>query len=111
MANFDIYQAVTDRIISQLEQGMIPWRKPWKVSGIQIKRAEDLRKVAFNRFTRTAYTPLNQMLLSKPGEYASFKQWTNAGGKIKKGAVAEIVVFWKWLDFADKNDLDEDGKP
>ena len=25
----DIYQAITDRITAQLEQGVIPWRKPW----------------------------------------------------------------------------------
>ena len=111
MEKFDIFQAITDRIIAQLEKGVIPWRKPWKVTGIQIKRAEDLRTVAFNRFTKTAYTPLNQMLLSKPGEYASFKQWTEAGGKVKKGAKSEMVVFWKWLDIFDKNDLDENGKP
>lgn len=111
MANFDIYEAVTNRIIDQLEKGVVPWRKPWKVSGIQIKRAEDLRKVAFNRFTKTAYTPLNQMLLTRAGEYASFKQWTEHGGKIKKGAKSEMVVFWKWLDVEDKSDLDENGKP
>lgn len=49
MAQFNIYQAVTDRIIEQLEQGVIPWRKPWKVSGIQIRFKEDLTKLAFNR--------------------------------------------------------------
>ena len=26
---FDIYAAVTDRIVQQLEQGVIPWHKPW----------------------------------------------------------------------------------
>ena len=108
---FDIYQAVTDRIIAQLEKGIIPWRKPWKVTGIAIRGAEDLRKVAFNRVTKTAYSPLNQMLLTRPGEYASFKQWTEAGGKIKKGSKAEIVVFWKWLDILDDKDRDQDGKP
>jgi antirestriction protein ArdC len=25
-----IYQTVTDRIISSLKAGMIPWEKPWK---------------------------------------------------------------------------------
>ena len=25
-----IYQTVTDRIISNLKAGMIPWEKPWK---------------------------------------------------------------------------------
>ena len=30
---FDIYAAVTERIIAQLEAGTIPWQKPWIVSG------------------------------------------------------------------------------
>ena len=25
----DVYEMVTDRIIEQLEQGVIPWEKPW----------------------------------------------------------------------------------
>ena len=25
----DIYQSVTNRIISELEQGVVPWIKPW----------------------------------------------------------------------------------
>jgi len=28
----DVYQIVTDKIISLLEQGTIPWRKPWATS-------------------------------------------------------------------------------
>lgn len=98
----NIYEKITTRIIEQLEQGVIPWKKPWKLTGINIKNATDLKKVAFNRITKTAYSPLNQMLLSKAGEYASFKQWKDLGGSIKKGAKAEMVVFWKLFDFVDK---------
>ena len=29
----DIYAAVTDRIIAQMEQGVIPWQKPWVSNG------------------------------------------------------------------------------
>ena len=101
---FDIYEEVTNRIIKQLEGGVIPWHKPWKVSGVKIRGAEDLRTVAFNRITKSAYSALNQMLLSRPGEYASFKQWNELGGKIKKGAKSEIVVFWKWIDIKKKID-------
>ena len=111
MAQFNIYQAVTDRIIEQLEKGVIPWRKPWKVSGVQIRFKEDITKLAFNRVTKLAYGALNQMLLSRVGEYASFKQWTEIGGRIKKGAKSEIVVFWKWLDVKDKDNVDENGNP
>jgi len=28
---FDIYEEVTNRIIQQLEKGIIPWHKPWKI--------------------------------------------------------------------------------
>ena len=106
---FDIYEEVTNRIIKQLEQGVIPWHKPWKsVCTPFIKAPVDLRKVAFNRITKTAYSYLNQMLLSRVGEYASFKQWTELGGKIRKGAKSEMVVFWKWLDVW-KEEEDENG--
>ena len=99
--SFDIYELVTNRIIEQLEQGVIPWHKPWK-TGLNIKGAEDLKKVAFNRVTKTAYSALNQMLLSRAGEYASFKQWKELGGSIKKGAKSEIVVFWKMYQIKDE---------
>ena len=29
----DIYAAVTERIIEQMEQGIIPWCKPWISNG------------------------------------------------------------------------------
>ena len=45
--------------------------------------------------TRKPYSLLNQMLLQHTGEYATFKQWTEAGGHIKKGEKSEIVTFWK----------------
>ncbi len=95
MKNFDIYEAVTARIIEQLEKGLIPWRKPWKVSGVKFNGVESLKNVAFNRITKTAYSPLNQMLLSRAGEYATYKQWHELGGTIKAGAKAEMVTFWK----------------
>ena len=27
-----VYDQITDRIISMLENGTVPWRKPWKVA-------------------------------------------------------------------------------
>ncbi len=80
----NVYEMVTDRIIDQLQSGVIPWQKPW--TGI--------RSGAFNRISKKSYSILNQMLLQHTGEYASFKQWTDLGGHIKKGAKSEIVVFF-----------------
>ena len=80
-----VYEMVTERIISQLENGIIPWEKPW--TGI--------RSGAFNRISKKPYSLLNQMLLNHEGEYATFKQWQDLGGHVRKGEKAEIVVFWK----------------
>lgn len=82
---FDIYAAVTDRIITQLEQGVIPWRKPW--TGIQ--------SGAVSGTTGKPYSLLNQMLLGKPGEWYTWNQIQKLGGKVRKGEKSSIVVFWK----------------
>ena len=93
----DIYEMVTDKIIEQLEKGYIPWQKPW--TGVH--------DGAYNRISNKPYSLLNQMLLSKTGEYASFKQWTELGGHIRKGEKAEIVTFWKIQQIEEEN---EDGE-
>ena len=86
----DIYKEVTDRIIAQMENGIIPWQKPWISSGSCISHA-----------TGKAYSLLNQMLLGRPGEYVTFKQVQLEGGKVKKGEKASMVVFWKWIEEKD----------
>lgn len=89
----DVYQEVTDRITAQLEQGIIPWHKPWIVSG---------KACAISRSTGKAYSLLNQLILGKPGEYATFAQIQKEGGRVKKGEKAAQVVFWRWLDVEDE---------
>ena len=76
MASLNVYEMVTERIIKQLEQGTIPWQKPW--GGV--------RSGAFNRISKRPYSLKNQLLLEHPGEYCSFQQWKSLGGHIKKGA-------------------------
>lgn len=80
-----VYEMVTERIINQLEQGVIPWEKPW--TGI--------KSGAYNRVSKKSYSLLNQMLLKHDGEYATYKQWADLGGHVRKGEKSEIVVFWK----------------
>lgn len=81
----NVYQIVTDRIIEQLENNIIPWKKPWTGT----------HTGAYNRISKRPYSILNQMLLKHDSEYATFKQWTELGGHIKKGEKSEVVVFWK----------------
>ena len=97
---FNIYQEITDRIIAQLENGEIPWVKPW--SGV--------KDGAFNRVSKKPYSLLNQMILQHNGEYATFKQWSELGGNIRKGAKSEMVVFWKILEKTETNSNGEEVK-
>ena len=94
-----VYQMVTDRIIEQMQNGIIPWRKPWhgaKATG------ED---VAISYVTRRAYSQINQWLLgNKPGEWLTFKQIQDNGGKIKKGAKGSFVVFYTKYEFKTKDE-------
>ena len=87
----DIYKEVTDRIIAQMENGIIPWRKPWIAS-----------HQAVSHVTGKAYSLLNQMMLGRAGEYVTFKQCQQEGGKVKKGEKASMVVFWKWVETEDE---------
>ena len=87
----DIYAAVTDRIIEQMEQGIIPWQKPWISNSKAISHA-----------TGKPYSLLNQLMLGRPGEYLTFKQCQEAGGKVKRGEKASMVVFWKFIEQEDE---------
>lgn len=93
-----VYEIVTQKIIEKLEQGVVPWRKPW-ISG-----------VAVNWKTQKPYRGINTLLL-EPGEYATFKQITEAGGKVKKGEKGHIVVFWKWLEKEDEETGEKESIP
>lgn len=94
----DIYELVNDRIIAELENGIIPWELPWVgVTSGAIKHA-----------TGKPYSLINQMLLAKPGEYLTFDQCKREGGRVKKGARTKMVVFWKVVR---SGETDQDGNP
>ena len=93
MAKTNVYEMVTERIIAELEKGVIPWEKPW--TGV--------RSGAYNRVSKRPYSLLNQILLKHTGEYATYKQWQDLGGQVKKGEKSEIVVFWKIFETEETN--------
>ena len=90
---FDIYAAVTDRIVQQLEKGVVPWRKPW--TGV--------RSGAISGATGKPYSLLNQMLLAKDGEWYTWNQIQALGGKVRKGEKSSMVVFWKQTPVKDED--------
>lgn len=80
--NNAIYEAVTARIIEQLEKGVIPWRKDWSDACVSYT-------------TRKGYRGVNAMVLDRPGEYITFNQVKELGGSVKKGAKSYPIVWYK----------------
>jgi antirestriction protein ArdC len=82
-----VYRIVTDAIIKQLENGVIPWHKPWSTAFPKSLRS--LRE----------YRGINVLLLSSQGYsspyWTTFNQATQLGGHIKQGEHSTFVTFWK----------------
>ena len=87
----DIYAEITNRMIQEMEQGIIPWQKPWMAAG-----------AAISHTTGKPYSLVNQMLLGRAGEWLTFKQVQQEGGFVRKGEKAHMVVFWKFLQVKDE---------
>lgn len=94
-ASDDIYVQVTDRIVTALEEGTVPWRRPW-IAGADSHR---------NPVSGTVYRGINPFLLeltsmersySDP-RWLTFKQAKTLGGSVRKGERSTLVVFWKML--------------
>ncbi len=54
MANDNIYQMVTDRIIAEMEKGIIPWQKPWNGGECCISKEELVAEMGAAMLVSTA---------------------------------------------------------
>ena len=87
-----VYERVTERVTELLEQGVVPWQKPWNA------KVGPPRNGVSGRF----YRGLNVFLLSAAGFDSPWwftpKQVNDLGGHITKGEKVSWVHFFKpWL--------------
>jgi len=101
--SLDVYSIITNRIIEQLEQQVIPWRKPWTEGGHPQ-----------NLFTKRPYTGMNTWLLGSLGYaqnyFLTWKQLKAVGASVKKGEKGTMVVFWKRIPEKQENNSSEPPK-
>lgn len=93
-ARRDVATEITAKILAELKQGVLPWRKPWDGArtGLALPR----------RATGEAYRGVNILILwsaALSGGYSSpywltFKQAAKLGAHVRKGERGEIVVFY-----------------
>ncbi|GAB7217185.1 ArdC family protein [Dickeya oryzae] len=95
----DIYQAVTDSIITALEAGVKPWTCPWQ-------RVPGMSGLPSNFATGIAYSGMNIMLLwcsaSEQGfgdsRWMTYKQALAVGGQVRKGEHGTTAIFYTMLE-------------
>lgn len=102
-----VYNKITEIVISKLEQGVIPWRKPWNDAGMPR-----------NMISKRGYRGINLLLLScldySQPYYLSFNQIKKLDGSVRKGENGHLVVFCKWLEAKDESGnliLNDKGNP
>jgi antirestriction protein ArdC len=91
-----VVEIITDRIISKLEEGKIPWEKPW-VGGMPPTRISCMKP----------YRGINLFLLGDAAEeneystnyWGSYKQWGAKGCAVRPEEAKnyQIAIFWKFF--------------
>ena len=91
-----IYETITEKIIDSLENGVVPWVRPWEANQYGIYR---------NAVTNRPYRGLNILLLNMVAmikgfvdpRWLTFRNAEKLGGHVKKGEKGVGVIFWKFV--------------
>jgi len=98
------YDRITDRITALLEQGTVPWQKPWKAR----------TGLPRNFVSKNPYRGINVFLLLammyESPFWLTFRQVSQLGGSVRKGEKACPVVFWKQTTTEDKESSEQKKK-
>lgn len=96
-----VYEIVTDRILKKLEEGTVPWQKPWNAEAGMPK----------NLVSEKEYRGINIILLGSQGYvspwWLTFKQAKEKGGYVREGEKGTPIVY---CDTVRKEVVGEDGE-
>lgn len=99
--NSKVYEIVTERIITLLNEGVCPWRRPWNLMPVAPQNFASGRR----------YNGINMFLLSVIGfevpYFLTYKQTAERGGNVKKGSKGLPVIYWSTFDSEERT---EEGK-
>ena len=101
----DIYVEVTERMMEALENGMVPWRKPWTSMGAH-------RNLITGREYRGINVFLTALSAMRGGfvrpQWLTMKQANTLGGRVRAGQKGTMVIFWKPDVYVRRNEAGED---
>jgi antirestriction protein ArdC len=94
-----VYDLITNKILEQLEKGVIPWQMPWN------------SQMPKNLITKKPYRGINILLLSftdyKSPYWLTYKQAKDLKGVVKAGAKGTPIVYWNIARVLPKDTGDE----
>jgi len=97
----DVYEIVTEKMMKLLEQGVVPWRRPWTSTGLPR-----------NLISKKPYRGINHFLLSASKCVSPFwltmRQANELAGQVRKGEESTFVVFWKVDEVQNAGKLDDE---
>lgn len=91
----DVYEKITGKIVAELEQGVIPWHKPWNAEHAAGRITRPLRH------NGQAYNGINVVMLWSEAVskgyaapiWMTFKQAQELGAFVRKGEHGSLVVY------------------
>ena len=95
-SRFDVYEAITNQIVSAIEAGTGQVQLPWHRKGSAIYRP-------INVASRNSYRGVNTVALwaaadangFADGIWGTYRQWQDRGAQVRKGEKSSLVIFYK----------------
>ena len=105
-AKADVYEQITNTIVSAIEEGVGKYEMPWHTLSAPLNAAN-----------RKPYKGVNVLMLwataqkhtYTSNEWATYRQWQEAGAQVRKGERSTTIVFWKFYDRVEEQQEDSDA--
>lgn len=108
----DHYAEVTQQIIAALEQGTLPWRRPWNPD-----QAQSGYLAPRNGATNRRYRGINVLLLGIAGfafggdpRWMTYRQASERGWQVRRGSWGTRIFFYRQLALRDADRGDDDQR-
>jgi len=95
-SKFDVYRAITEKIIAAIEAGAPEYHMPWHRSQASVT-------LPINATTKKKYRGVNVLSLwadamfrdYTSGYWATYRQWKSLGAQVRKDSRGSVIVFFK----------------
>lgn len=106
----DIYQAVTDRMLKLMKQGVAPWSAAWN-NGTGSRIPANLRSKKQYRGINTVILWCEQQDRGFGSHYwLTYNQAKELGGSVRKGEQSTMICFWKRITITEEVDGKKERK-